>query len=110
MGNLVAQDISSIKAEDANQIKQAVEAEESEHKKYIKLVGDRILSGNVGSVFKDCDVCPEMVVIPAGSFQMGSSSSWFASEKPPENEQPARNVSIKNFAMGRFEVNGNFTK
>ena len=104
LGNLVAQDVSSTKAEDANQIKQAVEAEESEHKKYIKLVGDRILSGNVGSVFKDCDVCPEMVVIPAGSFQMGSSSSWFSSEKPPENEQPARNVSIKNFAMGRFEV------
>ena len=45
-----------------------------------------------------------MVVIPAGSFQMGSSSSWFSSEKPPENEQPARNVSIKNFAMGKFEV------
>jgi formylglycine-generating enzyme required for sulfatase activity len=104
LGNLVAQDVSSIKAEDANQIKQAVEAEESEHKKYIKRVGDRILNGNAGSVFKDCDVCPEMVTIQGGSFQMGSSSSWFSSEKPPENEQPARNVSIKNFAMGRFEV------
>ena len=57
-----------------------------------------------GSIFKDCEMCPEMVVIPAGSFQMGSSSSWFSSEKPPENEQPARNVSIKNFAMGKFEV------
>ena len=25
-----------------------------------------------GTVFKDCDICPEMVVIPAGSFLMGS--------------------------------------
>ena len=30
------------------------------------------------SVFKDCDECPEMVVIPAGSFLMGS---------PPNPEQ-----------------------
>lgn len=25
--------------------------------------------------FKDCDACPEMVVIPAGSFTMGSPAS-----------------------------------
>ncbi len=25
-----------------------------------------------GDTFKDCDVCPEMVVIPAGQFMMGS--------------------------------------
>jgi hypothetical protein len=104
LGNLIVQDVSSTKAEDADQLNQAVEAEKSEHKKYTQRVGERILSGNTGSVFKDCDVCPEMVVIPAGSFQMGSSSSWFSSEKPPENEQPARNISINNFAMGRFEV------
>jgi formylglycine-generating enzyme required for sulfatase activity len=57
-----------------------------------------------GVTFQDCEFCPEMVVIPAGSFQMGSSSSWFSSEKPPENEQPARNVSIKSFAIGKLEV------
>ena len=27
----------------------------------------------VGEVFRDCDVCPEMVVVPAGSFMMGSA-------------------------------------
>ena len=31
-----------------------------------------------GLVFKDCGECPEMVVIPAGSFMMGS---------PPDPEQ-----------------------
>ena len=71
---------------------------------FLKRAKDKDLPNKIGWTFKDCDVCPEMVVIPPGSFQMGSSSSWFSSEKPPENEQPARNVSIKNFAMGRFEV------
>ena len=31
-----------------------------------------------GTVFRDCRACPEMVVLPAGSFTMGSS----AEEKP----------------------------
>ena len=34
----------------------------------------------VGEVFRDCDVCPEMVVVPAGNFMMGS----------PETEQGRR--------------------
>ncbi|MFZ1215126.1 MAG: caspase family protein, partial [Pseudolabrys sp.] len=32
-----------------------------------------------GDVFRDCPDCPEMVVVPAGSFAMGSSSEY---EKP----------------------------
>src|SRR6476660_8508341 len=35
-----------------------------------------------GTVFRDCPDCPEMVVLPAGSFTMGSSAeekSWAAS-------------------------------
>jgi formylglycine-generating enzyme required for sulfatase activity len=48
------------------------------------------------SVFKDCPDCPEMVVIPAGSFTMGSTE--FDSEKPPHG------VSIQSFAIGRTEV------
>jgi formylglycine-generating enzyme required for sulfatase activity len=57
-----------------------------------------------GATFQDCEDCPKMVVIPAGNFQMGSVSNWFSSAKPPDNEQPARNVSIKSFALGKFEV------
>ena len=63
-----------------------------------------IRKSSPGLAFKDCETCPEMVVIPAGNFQMGSSTSWFSSTKPPENEQPARNVSVKSFAIGKFEV------
>jgi formylglycine-generating enzyme required for sulfatase activity len=28
---------------------------------------------SAGSTFKECDVCPQMVVVPAGTFAMGSS-------------------------------------
>ena len=41
---------------------------------------------NPGAVFKDCDDCPEMVVIPAGGFLMGSppdpESDPFSNSKP----------------------------
>lgn len=47
---------------------------------------------------KDCDVCPEMVKIPAGSFVMGAND---VSEK----EKPPHPVTFAQpFAAGRFEV------
>jgi len=46
--------------------------------------------------FKDCADCPEMVVIPAGSFIMGSDEY--------ETEFPLRQVNIRSFALGKFEV------
>ena len=33
--------------------------------------GSPLGADQVGEVFRDCDVCPEMVVVPAGSFMMG---------------------------------------
>ena len=51
-----------------------------------------------GQVFKDCDACPEMAVIPAGSFTMGSNGRH-------KYEKPAHDVTIaKAFAMGVYEV------
>jgi formylglycine-generating enzyme required for sulfatase activity len=51
-----------------------------------------------GTTFKDCPDCPEMVVIPAGSFEMGSNNG-------SKNEQPVHRVIIKKpFAMGKTEV------
>jgi len=50
-----------------------------------------------GAVFKDCETCPEMVVIPAGSFKMGGEGS---SKKKPVHE-----VKIGySFAVGKYEV------
>jgi formylglycine-generating enzyme required for sulfatase activity len=53
--------------------------------------------------FKDCATdCPEMVVIPAGSFAMGSPDAE-PSRKP--TEAPRHNVTLaKPFAVSKFEV------
>jgi len=52
--------------------------------------------------FRDCDHCPEVVVVPAGSFVMGSNSS---EDGHAEDEGPLHSVNIAApFAVGRFEV------
>jgi formylglycine-generating enzyme required for sulfatase activity len=53
-------------------------------------------------VFKECGNCPEMVVVPAGSFTMGSPGS--EKDRFPE-EGPQHTVTIhKPFAVGKFSV------
>ena len=55
-----------------------------------------------GRVFRDCSDCPEMVVVPAGSFMMGSPAHEAGRF---ESEGPQRRVTIsKPFAVGKFEV------
>ena len=55
-----------------------------------------------GRVFRDCPACPEMVVLPAGEFMMGSPESERGRNK---DEGPQRKVTIaKPFAVGKFEV------
>lgn len=51
-----------------------------------------------GTVFKDCEDCPEMVVVPAGLFIMGLGG------KIPREGPPHRVTIAKPFAIGRFEV------
>ncbi len=62
-----------------------------------------------GSSFQDCEVCPEMVVVPAGTFTMGSSWEETDREHIPRlyaaNEKPPHEVEIsQSFALGRYEV------
>jgi formylglycine-generating enzyme required for sulfatase activity len=53
-------------------------------------------STRAGDTFRDCSDCTELVVVPAGSFDMGS---------PAEYENPVHRVTIaKPFAIGRYEV------
>lgn len=47
--------------------------------------------------FKDCTACPEMVVIPAGTFQMGANEG-------EANNKPVRTARIKSFALAKTEV------
>ena len=55
-----------------------------------------------GDVFRDCAACPEMVVVPARSFMMGSSAS---EEGRWGDELPRHRVTIGSpFAVGVYEV------
>ena len=62
-----------------------------------------------GAVLRDCADCPDVVVIPSGSFVMGSTAEERQREGVPElfgnREQPQHKVTIaKPFAIGRTEV------
>ena len=51
-----------------------------------------------GDTFRDCPGCPEMVVVPAGRFEMGSTSGY-------DDERPVHEVTIaRPFAVGVYEV------
>ena len=55
-----------------------------------------------GEVFRDCEVCPEMVVLPSGSFVTGAPDSEAGRWK---NEGPQQRVTIDDaFAVGDYEV------
>lgn len=52
-------------------------------------------------IFKDCPDCPEMVVIPAGSFDMGSSDNEAGHGV---DEGPVHRVTLPSFALGKTEI------
>ena len=54
-----------------------------------------------GDVFRDCPTCPEMAVIPAGTFLMGSDRR---DDESYDNERPRHRVTVDGFALGVHEV------
>ena len=55
-----------------------------------------------GRTFKDCDECPQMVVLPTGTAELGAKDSDTAARP---NEKPARAVTFSDmFAMSVTEV------
>jgi formylglycine-generating enzyme required for sulfatase activity len=55
--------------------------------------------------FKECENCPEMVVVPAGEFLMGSSKEEISKRLAAANEGPQHKVVLTQMiAVGRFEV------
>jgi len=52
------------------------------------------------TAFRDCAECPEMVVLPAGSFTMGTPSE--TSQRTDEG--PPRRINVTSFALGKYEV------
>jgi formylglycine-generating enzyme required for sulfatase activity len=71
----------------------------SSHAKAQEKRTDASMTG--GRVFRDCPACPEMVVVPDGEFMMGSPES---ERGRSSNEGPQHKVTIRAFAMGKFEV------
>ena len=60
-----------------------------------------------GDVFKDCEVCPEMVVVPAGEFVIGirENDRQYHVDHIRLRESPNLTIEIASaFAIGRFEV------
>ncbi len=58
-----------------------------------------------GSLVKDCETCPELIVVPKGEFKMGSDiiEKMRGNEMRPQG--PIHKVTIgKPFAVGKYEV------
>jgi formylglycine-generating enzyme required for sulfatase activity len=60
------------------------------------------LEHDVGSTFKDCETCPDMVVTPAGRFRMGAPKTE-KGHQPAEEPQHEVTVAAP-LAIGKFEV------
>ena len=56
---------------------------------------------SVGDVFRDCANCPEMVLIPSGSYRMGCVSGY---DRCNHDEFPVHEVTIPSFALSKHEV------
>jgi formylglycine-generating enzyme required for sulfatase activity len=66
------------------------------------LSGERERTLKRGDTFTECDICPEMVVVPAESFTMGSPAN---EARRFDSEGPEHKVTFaKPFAVGRFAV------
>jgi formylglycine-generating enzyme required for sulfatase activity len=66
------------------------------------LSADRERALKPKDTFMECDVCPEMVVVPAGSFTTGSPAS---ETQRDSDERPQHEVRFaRPFAVGKFSV------
>lgn len=63
--------------------------------------GIGLTSNDPLTMFRDCRTCPEMLVMPAGAFFMGSRSSEPGSFN---HERPRHRVNVDSFAIGKYEV------
>jgi formylglycine-generating enzyme required for sulfatase activity len=96
---------------DAEQQLATRKAEEARKKAEADLPPDPALGVTPGSgqSFRDvlangmpCPICPDMVVVPSGSFTMGAPAGELGRR---DNEGPSRQVSIpRPFAIGKFSV------
>jgi formylglycine-generating enzyme required for sulfatase activity len=75
----------------------------------LKPISEQALKPDASKTFRECipkregeDYCPDMVVVPAGSFVMGSppnEKGRFDNEGPQHNVTIARQISVSKFAL-----------
>ena len=51
--------------------------------------------------FRDCSGCPEMIVIPSGSFMIGSPAN---DGDRSDDGGPRKEVHIRRFAVGKYDI------
>ena len=86
---------------EARSHKQAAESEK-QRRIAVRPIAATTNTVTAGKAFKDCADCPEMLVIPAGNFQMGSPSYEAGRQ---ENEGPTHPVAInRSFALGKTHI------
>jgi formylglycine-generating enzyme required for sulfatase activity len=73
----------------------------AEHGKAAKKTKQTAQPLPAGKIIRDCASCPKMVVIPAGSFDMGSPNS---EAERSDDEGPVHHVNVVTFAMGKTEI------
>lgn len=58
------------------------------------------------AVFRDCQNCPEMLVIPGGAFDMGTLIGPSVPKDSGQglDESPQHPVTVRKFALGRYDV------
>jgi formylglycine-generating enzyme required for sulfatase activity len=74
-------------------------------------LADQVISvRRSGTSFRDCPFAPEMVIVAGGAFMMGSDRVGPSAQGRngaiyvPANESPKHRVSVRPFAVGKFEV------
>jgi formylglycine-generating enzyme required for sulfatase activity len=65
-------------------------------------LGGGPLEHDIGSTFRDCEECPEMVAVPAGRFRMGAPK---AEKGHQATEEPQHDVLVgAPLAVGKYEI------
>lgn len=64
-------------------------------------VGDEVDALEPYAAVRDCLFCPELVVLPEGTFFMGTRRG---EEEGHAREEPRHRVQVEGFAIGRYEV------